>query len=162
MSEKELKSEIKTLKNTVERLVAEIPLIALRNSGNSNTKDLISKMSEDVKQLGQNNAQDGYSKYALRDVADIIRKDFFRKTDKTPHIVGTIMGVIAIIAAMTSIIQPMNTSISNIKTEVKEVEERLMSRILTLEEGEKDDKKSNTIVEMMYKQQEAEKKIKNN
>jgi hypothetical protein len=44
----------------------------------------------------------------IRDIADEVRKGFFRKEDKTPQVVGTVMGVIAIVSSMTAILTPMN------------------------------------------------------
>ena len=102
----------------------------------------------------------------LKEIANEIRKDFFRKKDQTPQVIGSVFGVIALISAMTAIIQPMNRSISDLRKEIQAVENRLDQRIkdkdaynLTimdnahkrlnaLESGDQEDKTVNAMVMM--------------
>ena len=93
----------------------------------------------------------------LKEIANEIRKDFFRKKDQTPQVIGSVFGVIALISAMTAIIQPMNRSITDLRKETVAVEERIErrlnlknQRLLRLEEGDKEDKRINALVEILF------------
>ena len=100
---------------------------------------------------------DASNKEVIKEISNEIRQSFFRKKDNTSSIVGSVFGVIALISAMTAIIQPMNRSITELRKETIAVEERIERRlnlknlrILRLEEGDKEDKRINAIVEILF------------
>ena len=109
---------------------------------------------------------DASNKEVIKEISDEIRQNFFRKKDQTPQVIGSVFGVIALISAMTAIIQPMNRSITDLRKEIQAAENRLDQRIkdkdaynLTimdnahkrlnaLESGDQEDKTVNAMVMM--------------
>jgi len=129
--------------------------------------DIIDRIDRVVDQLVALNAKvEPTNKNDLRDMSDQIRKDFFRKKDPTPQIVSTVMGVIALISAMTMIIKPIYRTLEAQTRSIKEIEARLDKKIVSkdafnlkaldnahnrlseLEKGDQEDKTVNAMVMM--------------
>ena len=132
--------------------------------GLENMRDLMIRLGDSLKAIEAKVANpmpvtDISNTEVMSKMADEIRKTHFRKKDPTAQIVGSAMGVIALIASMTAIIQPMNRSIADLRKEIVAVEERVErrlnlknQRLLRLEEGDKEDKRINAMVEILFKE----------
>lgn len=102
----EISKDVSELKNTVDRISAEIPLLALRRNamqpsgsggGNDKVKELIDSLRKD------------YSEYFRGEGRKADKKDFL------PQIIGIGMFLVAFISAMVAILTPMNNERASAK-----------------------------------------------
>lgn len=133
-SSKNLSDEIGVIQTSLQRLLVELPRM------------------QDSKKLGEKPVCDDATRLAVQDVANFIRKDVFteRKADKTQSMVGSAMGVIALISAMIAILNPMNNAINDIRKQGEASSQELLKRIERLEANDSIDKNVNGRIEVMY------------
>ena len=134
-------------------------------------RDLMLRIGDSLKMLESRIANpmpvtDITNKDVMNQIADEIRKTHFRKKDPTPQIVSTVMGVIALISAVTMTIRPIYRTLEAQTRSIKEIEIRLdkkidskdaynlkimdnaHSRLSELEKGDQEDKTVNAMVMM--------------
>ena len=114
-----LADEVATIQTALQRLLVELPRM------------------QESKRLGEKPICDDATRLAVQDVANFIRKDVFteRKADKTQSVIGSAMGVIALISAMVAILNPMNNAINEIRKNGEDAHSELQKRIERLEDG---------------------------
>ena len=139
--------------------------------GLENMRDLMIRLGDSLKSIEAKVANpmpiaDISNTEVMSKMADEIRKTHFRKKDPTPQIVSTVMGVIALISAMTMIIKPIYRTLETQTRSIKEIEARLdkkidnkdaynlkimdnaHNRLSELEKGDQEDKTVNAMVMM--------------
>ena len=119
MSQKNISEDISTIQASLQRLLVELPRM------------------QDQRKIGEKPICDDATRLAVQDVANFIRKDVFteRKADKTQSMVGSAMGVIALISAMIAILNPMNNAINDIRKQSESSSAENLKRIERLEDG---------------------------
>ena len=118
-SKNSLSEEVAIIQTALQRLLVELPRM------------------QESKRLGEKPICDDATRLAVQDVANFIRKDVFteRKADKTQSVIGSAMGVIALISAMIAIINPMNNAINDIRKQGDSSSAENLKRIERLEDG---------------------------
>ena len=119
MSQKNISEDISTIQASLQRLLVDLPRLT------------------EQRKLGEKPLCDDATRLAVQDVANFIRKDVFteRKADKTQSMVGSAMGVIALISAMIAILNPMNNAINDIRKQSESSSAENLKRIERLEDG---------------------------
>jgi len=119
MSQKNISEDISTIQASLQRLLVELPRLT------------------EQRKPGEKPLCDDATRLAVQDVANFIRKDVFteRKADKTQSMVGSAMGVIALISAMIAILNPMNNAINDIRKQGESSSAENLKRIERLEDG---------------------------
>lgn len=136
MTNHKIEQEISELKNIVDRISAEIPLLALKRNSlpvsipKDNIKDLIDTLRRD------------YSEY--------FRNCKEPKKELLPQIISVSMAVIAIISAMTAILTPMNADRDRMNQQIEKIE----AKVDALISADSIDKSYNGKIDIMYSQLE--------